>query len=1510
MKALRVTLRRFARRTLVVAGSVAVALLVVVCGLLVYLQTASGRRLLAAKVSAWVSRELVAELRIERIDVLARDRLAISGATLFDAKGRPVLRLVGLSAPLDLLTLLKNLFQPTARVELPNVHVERLEIGLYRAEVGGVSLTHAFDTRASLTPSKSPSSSEPAKGPQIHLPKVAIDCVSARTDLSGLSQATAELHALKLDFDFSPELLSLGVVSDDARVLQALPLAVKARVKAQVRLPGSTEATLEGSVGELPIQASFRAQGAELAFRVSSASLSPEAMRTLLPSWPLHVPSSVDAELSGHLPAMHARFEAQAGVSRLDATGTVALSPSIKGELALTGRELDARLLASEAGQTALGVDATLAFSLEPALHVELNARVQKGELFGAPLPATDIHAAYSGDKLSGTVASGEPALPVSADFSVSPQGAFGFHARAQNLDLAALSAYGLRAAGRADVDVNGELAHEQLAVQLEARIGDLLIAPLRAKTSLVRGKLQGPIHRLEQLGVEVEAQGTELSLGALEFPVWALESKGPLERQLVAVRAGPEAEPTLQASTTLALLHGVSLSETRLEAELNGVKHALELKSARVGAQLLDLRELHWQVGVGMLSGSALISGARKRVDLDVSGFEVEAVLKSLGVDATGFRGRLDASLQLEEDAHGRHGLLKGGLADGAVPAIGALHTQFAATLTNSELEGQGALAVMQLGQGTLSGRGTIGKEPISLQSLASALGELRLELSGVDLGEVSRRWLPTTSVALSGFADGSVRLAKPDARAPATVSYELRTRELGLHSARTDGDGVLRHAELSSRGEIAANETSLQIELKDAAGPWLSVRAEQRIGWYELEQVLRSSSPAALLDAPLSAEISARPRSLELLGVAVPRAFSGEVAANVKVTGTPRRPELEGSLRATGIGTHASDPSGELSLTFGYSAEREDYSFAAHYAERKLARLELSGAGHWGWFEHGFGKAWSVRAEGGIERIELAPIGDLLGVPISGEAGGHALISASASQLEASGELILGRLALERHSLGNGRLKLRVHQALAEAQLSLAGADSSLEASAELGLCWDGGPCIDAHRGGSLDAKVKNFQLASLAPLLRSVASEIRGPVNGFVSLAWDPADATGKRKTRLRADAVIKPGSVTLVGGTGSMQCVDLRASVKREDTLHLELSGCARSNETNLWANADLLFNGPLPQRVDAQLHTDAKRGVPVSSEGVVLGTAIISKNRPLQVNVDLTGARRTVQASIPALEFVLPAKDDTRLVDLTEDPTIHLTDAMAEPELSVETDAANPWSVSVKLGSAVSVKQAGMRVPVTGTLTQSPDGLLDGSIVLPEGGVVPQLGQIFRIKGGRVRFEHQAVNDGELNIDATTRTADGVVVDLHVSGTVEKPLVRLRSDPPRSENDIIALLLGVQGSDTTTSSGQKSSDLRGSATALAMNQLLRGSPLAGVQFGAGQTHKGDSVSTVSVRASNTVWLEGRTVRSSTQRAANTAVQSSGVIDWRFARGFSLRTQLGNISGLELRWSHRY
>ena len=1508
MKALPITLRRVARRAIRILGFGALGALFVVLGSLAFLRTAPGRRFLAAKVSAWVTRELVAELRIEQIQVLASDRLVISGATLFDAKGRAVLRVRGVSARLDALTLLKNAFSgPTARVELPNVHVDQLEIGLYTGESGGLSLTQAFESRPRPAGDKRSSSSHAGTGPLIHLPQITVDSVSAHTDLSGLSQATAELHALKVDFDWSPELLALGFSSDDARVLRLLPAEANARLKTQIHVPGATEATLDGSVGAIPIRATLRALGDDLTLGLSSASLTPDAMRSLVPAWPLSAPASVRAELSGRFPAMQARVEAEAGASRLEAFGPVALSPNVKGELALAGRALDVRLLAPELAQSALGVDAQLAFSLEPELHLDLTGRCLKGQLLGVPLPETALVVVYAGREVSGTAKSRDPALPVSVDFGMSKQGTLSFHGRAQSLDLTALVPYGLHGAGRVEFDATGELAQGQLAAQFEARMASFHREPVDAQTTLVRGKLHGPTARLAQLRLELEARGANLSLGAVKFPAWAIESQGSFERQVVSARAGPESKPTLQASTTLAFGQGVSFSETRLEAELNGVNHALELKSAHVAGELIALRGLRWQLGAGLLSGSLLFSPAHKQAELDATGLDLEAMAKTLGLDSKVVRGRINASLHLEEDGRGRQGQLKATLVDGVVPSVGSVQAEFSASAVDSELAGQGTLAAPMLGKSMLSVRGAIGKGPLSVQSLARVQGEIRFDVSDVDLAEVSRRWFPSAGIALSGFGDASVRLAKEDERTPATVSYELKTRELALRSRRSDGEGTLLHAELSSHGEVGATETTVQLDLKDAAGPWINARAEPRLGMADLVHLFRTSSPGPLWDMPLHAQITALPRSLELLGAEFSHALRGEVAAKLSVTGTPRQPEIEGTLNATGIGPGVRDARGKLGLAFVYSAQREDYTVSARYAEQDRDTLEFRGGGHWGWFDHGFGRDWSARGEGRIESVELSRIGDLLGVPVSGKAAGQAVLSASSREFEAKVELELERLALDRQPLGSGQLQLSVRRGLAQAQLSIARAGATLDLAGEVGLCWDGGPCIDTGRAGSVDAKVRNYRLAALAPLLRSAASDIRGSLNGFVTIAWDPSDPAGQRNTKVRADAIVTDGSVTLSAGAGSIQCANLVASADGKSTLHVTLAGCARSNEPNLKASADVLFNGPVPQSVGAKL---SGKEVPVSFEGVVLGTATIPNAQPIQLKLDLSGARRTVEASIPALDFQLPKSDDTRLVDLADDPAIRVTDQRAAPEVSAGTDDEGPWQVSVRLGHAVNIKQPGMRVPVTGTLTQNPDGLLDGTIVLPEGGVVPQLGQLFRLKRGSVRFEHQTLKDGVLNIEASTRTADGVVIDLLVSGTIEKPVIRLRSDPPRSENDIVALLLGLQASDTATTNGQQSADLRSSATALAMNELLRGSALAGLQFGAGQTHKGDSVSTVSVRAGNTVWLEGRTVHSTTQRAASSGVQSSGVIDWRFARGFSLRTQLGNISGLELRWSHRY
>jgi hypothetical protein len=142
--------------------------------------------------------------------------------------------------------------------------------------------------------------------------------------------------------------------------------------------------------------------------------------------------------------------------------------------------------------------------------------------------------------------------------------------------------------------------------------------------------------------------------------------------------------------------------------------------------------------------------------------------------------------------------------------------------------------------------------------------------------------------------------------------------------------------------------------------------------------------------------------------------------------------------------------------------------------------------------------------------------------------------------------------------------------------------------------------------------------------------------------------------------------------------------------------------------------------------------------------------------------------------------------------------------------------------------------------------------------------------------------------------------------VEVSGTLGEPIVTFQSDPPRSDEEIVALLLGIQ-TDSTVS--DENEHLKNTVVALAMNRLVQDSMLSGLQFGAGETTSGDSVSTVTMRVGSKVWFEGRTVRGS-QTSVNQGERVSGVVDWRFAPSFSLRTQLGEVSGVEIRWSLRY
>ncbi|HSU39270.1 MAG TPA: hypothetical protein VLJ38_06875, partial [Polyangiaceae bacterium] len=276
---------RIVRRAAWALGSALAASFVLGASLLLYLQSASGRRFLAKQVSELVSGELASELRIERLDVISSRRLVASRAVLTDARGRILLAVDGLAAEFELSSLLAHvLFGAEVRVVVPEVRADRLEVGLYRDAHGELVLAHAFDTAKPRTKTKA------TRPLRLRLPHVLVRSASVHNDEPELARATTELGELTAKLEVAPGLFELGLDTRRLRIAGALPVALEGALQGQLRIPGQTEASFSGALGSLPLSARFEMHGDELDLRASSSSLTPEGMKKLVPAWPLLLP--------------------------------------------------------------------------------------------------------------------------------------------------------------------------------------------------------------------------------------------------------------------------------------------------------------------------------------------------------------------------------------------------------------------------------------------------------------------------------------------------------------------------------------------------------------------------------------------------------------------------------------------------------------------------------------------------------------------------------------------------------------------------------------------------------------------------------------------------------------------------------------------------------------------------------------------------------------------------------------------------------------------------------------------------------------------------------------------------------------------------------------------------------------------------------------------------------------------------------------------------------------------
>lgn len=1499
---------RFVRRA---ATLVLLALLLGVStliGVVLHLDTALGRRLIAREVNALVSGLVTSELRIEKIALLSHDRLLIERASLNDLQGKPVLWAEGLEARFGLISLLSGIVGASSvRVNVPEVRIERFGLGLNEdpKRSGHFTLESSFDSRT-------PKSGGPPAPVVVELPNIQVRSASVRTNLRALASASADVSALRAGLVVSNDGVVLTLDSRDAHVQKLLARDVRGQVGGQIRLPGVTAATFDVRAGNAPVAGSFRLDESGLGMTASSALLTPEAMRELFASWPLLVPLSARAEARGPADALKLLAEGRAGPTRVTANGTLALVPELKTELDVTLENLDFRAFSAAAPTTSLNASGRLELRFAPVLEVRFTANVPEWQLSGATVPPLDVRGTYAGGRLVGNLVTTSRESPLALDVELAPEGGMRFSGSATNADLRWLAAYGFPASGRATLRAQGTLEAGELSASFEGNVASFSAAGIEARSATFRGKLLGPVREPAALRLEAATQGTGLRVAGAAYQRFEARAGGSGKRQKISVELGSENQATLAASAELGLGEPLVVEGISAEARRGAAVSKLDVERLSLERRALTVQTLELQTGQGELSGSFALRPARERADLTAKGLDLALLARSLGLENRELGGVLDGRITIQESGGRRVGQARIRLREARVGELEKLEATLLAVVDGPSVEADATLEVPGLAQGKFEARGELRGALVAPDVLERMSGEATLRLHAIELDELSRRYLGETDLALRGQAEAELYARRQSPAARPELSYRVRTQGMvvaAVHEQRGAGKGELRaKLDLSSRGELMRAEGSrFWLELSDARGPWIEVELEHSLAARELERALSSGALDAIVDAPIHAQLKVNERSMSALGGVGLESLDGRLSAIAGVTGSLRRPELSASLRLSDLSVPAvgGDKLG-LDAAFLYSSLRDRFAFEARTHEGQGDRLELSATGALGLAVAGPGGLPSARAQAIIERLDLARIGSVLGVPLTGSLTGQVLLELGDGNLDADAALDLAGISVEKRELGDGTLRASVKQGRAQAAFRLGNDQALLELEGAAGLLIRReGLLLDPARERTLRFTARAFELENFEPWLKPIVNQLSGKLNGHLDWTQRGGSAKEPGSSKLRANATISDGSLSLVAGGGLLEHVEIGAIAEGGGPLGIKFSAAARSRKPNIEGNAELRMRGASLDRLDAKVYFD---GFPLVYEGVLLGKATIARGvPPLSLSVREREQATHLEVSVPALEVSLPEATDTALVSLDEDPSVVVVETPVSPQENArKLRSDGSLILSVKLGNQVRVTQGELRVPLGGALTLGVDGRLSGTIRFPPGGVVPAFGQTFRISEGFVRFKDQDVSEGVIAIKAVTRVADSTSVELNVSGTVGSPVVLLQSDPPRSEAEIVALLVGLRPEDSTGEHGQQ---LGGVAWALAMNRLVKGSALSRLQFGAGQTSEGNEVKTVSMRVGSKVWLEGRSVRAS-DTSLNQTDQASGVVDWRFAPSFSLRTQLGTVSGVELRWSHGY
>jgi len=1245
------------------------------------------------------------------------------------------------------------------------------------------------------------------------------------------------------------------------------------------------------------------------------------------------------------------RAQPGGGSVDLDATADLGETKTVDATLLVAGVDPHDVIATAPEARVTGGAHVRARIAPGGALTGQATLHTEAMRIASQLVPPVDAKATFTQARASGTLHVAEPGAPTDVRFDVRRHGsettiALDAHAHARDLALLPqLRGHG--AGGEADVDIEGRtrLGTGTVDARFEARVAGAHVGHDGVRWAVVRGRVHGPLRaprgRVTLRALDVRAAGIEVVSASVD-------AAGPVREPTVTASLRGGSIPDVDAHATLGFAHAVRAQRLVFRLSRNATTVTGRVAAVRAGGGRVDVTGLEID-GIGApVRGDAHIARGAVAVRLQATDVDVPAAMRFFGRRDI-IRGRAALDADVRTDARGATGHVDGRLTALGLFGIRRADARLALKLAGRRVDG-GAWVALDGAQTRVTLRNLVlGGPPDEGRAWERATGALEL-VSAVDLAKLGRL-LPADSgpfqqmggqVQLRAQLSRARPVGTPDARVDLSTrglllvvapnerkqpSYLVRPEEARPPEQpfRTSGVDV----QLSAAVQGTSNRLTVDGALVDRLGPIAKLRLRATAPVAELVHA-RGRAAELIEHAPIEAQAQVPPRELAALPeVLRPKAVRGRVEASLDLDGRVVDPRVH--LRARGMGVTSMQSTSALPFDGSVDATYDGRAAIARVIAKRPEGVVLdvradvdAPIGQFLRPPQG-GPAWDAGATVALHGFPLEGIPEVATRGVGGRASGVVTLEGLHRDARVDADIRLDRPRLDVVCFQDGFVRLRIDRDRLAAATRFERPGSFAAASVDAAMRWGAriAPSLDTSRPIDATLHTHDFRAAALMPLLRGVVDRIDGRIDAGVRVHVNPDFKTGT----FDGGIVLSDGLLEVPALGEPLHGVGARVTVRPWGTLRVD-DITAHGPTGKLTGSALALLDGTKLRSATADIDIPRSDRMPLTIEGVPLGEA----SGRVHAEATMNEPRNTldVDVKVPRLQMDLPSSSGRSLQSLAPAPHVFigmyrpLGRFVILPQHAPEKPRA-PGALAihavVDLGQEVRIKRdANLDVYLTGqpVLDVTEKSRVTGTIHLVRGNV-DVFGKRFTIEpSSTVAFTGDASNP-QLVVTALNVAPDGTRIFADVIGTPKKMNVKLRSEPPLSQDEIVGLLLfgSPEGLAGTPAPGeqpdptQRAAGLASGIVTQGINQALSGITSLQISTRVDTSQAANPRPELDVRVSNDV-LARITVQTGMPAPGQPPDTTLLTVDWRFKPSWSLQSTVGDegTTLFDLLWHKRY